>query len=48
MGTSESEMERGKEREKVNTGIDDSDESQEELDEKVKKSNDSSRKVNYS
>ena len=30
-------MERGKEREKVNTEIDDSDESQEELDEKVKK-----------
>ena len=34
MGTSESEMEREKEREKVNTEIDDSDESQEELDEK--------------
>ena len=32
--TSESEMEREKEREKVNTEIDDSDESQEELDEK--------------
>ena len=35
--TSESEMEREKERAKVNTEIDDSGESQEELDEKVKK-----------
>ena len=32
----------------MNTEIDDSDESQEELDGKVKKSNDSSKKVNYS
>ena len=45
-GISESEMER--EKKEVNTEIDDSGESQEELDEKVKKSNDSSKKVNYS
>ena len=37
-----------REKKEVNTEIDDSGESQEELDEKVKKSNDSSRKVNYS
>ena len=37
-----------REKKEVNTEIDDSDESQEELDGKVKKSNDSSKKVNYS